>query len=60
MPATDAEIAEHMNRFLDELKWFHRHQVRIHLSPKPDGWNLKFSVPKTTKTERVDVTATAP
>ncbi len=43
---TDPEIAEHMNRFLDELKWFHSHQIRIHLSPKPDGWNLKFSVPE--------------
>jgi hypothetical protein len=34
-----------MNTFMDELKWFYKHDVRIHLSPKPNGWNLKFSIP---------------
>ena len=42
----DSEIVEHMNKFLDELKWFREHSVKIHLSPTATGWNLKFSVPE--------------
>lgn len=42
----DSEIGEHMNKFLDELKWFREHSVKIHLSPTATGWNLKFSVPE--------------
>jgi hypothetical protein len=39
------EMARHINLFLDELRWFNEHGVAIHLSPKPNGWNLKFSIP---------------
>ena len=42
----NSEIAEHMNKFLDELKWFRENSVKIHLSPTATGWNLKFSVPE--------------
>lgn len=42
--ATDKEIAEHINTLLDELKWFHAHKVKLHISPSEAGWKIQFSV----------------
>lgn len=46
--ATDKEIAERISALLDQLKWFHDHNVKIHINHIPTGWNLKFSVPDKT------------
>jgi hypothetical protein len=42
----DTELAERINALMDLLAWFRKHDVRIHLSPTEEGWNLKLSIPK--------------
>lgn len=46
MHATDAEIAQHINSLLEELKWFRAHSVKIHLTPTAEGWKITFTVPE--------------
>jgi hypothetical protein len=43
--SADAELVRHMHAFMDELNWFHAHDVKLHLKPAPTGWNIKFSIP---------------
>lgn len=43
--AAPADIAAHVNRLLDELKWMNAHQIKLHLKPTKSGWNLKLTKP---------------
>jgi hypothetical protein len=44
--ATTAEIAEKINAFMDLLRWFFGRGIKINLSPKVDGWNMKITAPE--------------
>jgi hypothetical protein len=54
--SADAELVSHMHGFMDELNWFHAHNVKLHLNPTPTGWNIKFSIPKNAEVSGVEKT----
>lgn len=42
---TQDDIAKHVNSVLDELKWLNAHDIKLHIRPTKNGWNLKLTAP---------------